>query len=202
VNGGKQLAGAFVRTLTQYGDAYEQARTALTKAKPAETQQFSATAPAINNTLAGDLAAVGIDPVEELRAVPEIAVAITASCGDVSAFLNARIEPRCQAALTTARHLADVDSQEAPLPEDSPQLQALVDEELRAHSQLQGELGGCNVAGVPGPCRKPFETSRHLSEVWNQFQASVVDSPQEQSLYDELTRTYDALRSDLAAMCR
>jgi hypothetical protein len=202
VNGGKQVARAYVRTLSQYGDAYEQARTAFTRAGSADSQQFAAKALEINGVLAVDLAAVGIDPVEELRAVPEIAAAITASCGDVASYLGAKVEQPCQSVLSTARHLADVDSQEGPLPEDSPQLQALVDEEFRAFGQLQNGLGGCNVAGVPAPCQKPFETSRHLSEVWNQFQASVVDSPQEQTLYDELTRTYDALRNDLSAMCR
>jgi hypothetical protein len=202
VNGGKQVARAYVRTLSQYGDAYEQARTALTRSGSADGQQFAAEALEINGALAGDLAAVGIDPVEELRAVPEIAAAITASCGDVASYLGAKVEQPCQSVLSTARHLGDVDSQEGPLPEDSPQLQALVDEEFQAFGQLQNGLGRCNVAGVPAPCRKPFDTARHLSEVWNQFQASVVDSPQEQALYDELTRTYDALRSDLGAMCR
>jgi len=202
VSGGRQLARAYIRTLTQYGDAYELARTAFTKTGSADSRQFAAKASEINGALAGDLAAVGLDPVEELRAVPEIAAAITASCGDVASYLGARFEPPCQSVLSTARHLADVDSQEGPLPEDSTQLQPLVDEEFRSFGQLQNEFGGCNVAGAPAPCRKPFETARHLSEVWNQFQASVVDSPQEQALYDELTRTYDALRNDLGAMCR
>jgi hypothetical protein len=202
VDGGKQLAKAYVRTLTDYAGAYKQARTAFTKAKADDAQSFSAAAQAINNTLASDLTAVGVDPVEELRAVPELTTGISASCGDVSTFLTTRIDAPCQAALTTARHLTEVDSQEAPLPEDSPQLEALVDEEYRAFSQLQTELGACNVAGVPAPCRRPFDTSRHLSETWNQYQASALDSPQEQALYDELTRTYDGLRNDLGAVCR
>lgn len=202
VSGGNQLARAYVGTLTQYGDAYEQARTAFAKADSADSPQFAAKAGEINGALAGDLAAVGLDPVEELRAVPEIAAAVTTSCGDVASYLGANVDPPCQAMLSTARHLADVDSQERPLPEDSPQYEALVDEEFRAFGQLQGEFGSCNVAGVPAPCRKPFETSRHLSETWNQYQASALDSPQEQALLDELTRTYDALRNDLAAMCR
>jgi hypothetical protein len=202
VNGGKQLARAYARTLTQYGEAYEQARTAYTKAGAADRQQFAAKAQEINGALAADLAAVGIDPVEELRAFPDIAAAISASCGDVATYLGAKIEPPCQAVLSTARHLADVDSQERPLPEDSPQYEALVDEEFRSFGQLQGEFGGCNVAGVPAPCRKPFETSRHLSEVWDQYQASALDSPQEQALLDELVRTYDGLRNELQAICR
>ena len=199
VSAGKQIARAYVRTVNQYGDAYERARTAFNKA---DSRQFAAKAGEINGALAGDLAAVGLDPVEELRAVPELAAAITASCGDVASYLGAKVEPPCQAVLSTARHLADVDSQERPLPEDSPQYEALVDEEFRAFGQLQNEFSGCNVAGVAAPCRKPFETSRHLSEVWDQYQASALDSPQEQALLDELIRTYDALRNDLAAMCR
>lgn len=202
VNGGKQVVRAYVRTLSQYGDAYEQARAAFNKARSADGQQFAAKAQEINGALAADLAAVGVDPVEELRAVPEITAAITASCGDVATYLGTKVEAPCQSVLNTARHLADVDGQERPLPDDSPQYEALVDEEFRAFGQLQNEFGSCNVTGVPAPCRKPFDTSRHLSEVWDQYQASALDSPQEQALLDELTRTYDALRNDLAAMCR
>jgi hypothetical protein len=202
VNGGKQVVGAYVRTLRQYGDAYERAHTAFTKAGTADRQQFSAEAQEIDGALEADLAAVGVDPVEELRAVPELAAAITSSCGDVATYLGVKVEPPCQAVLTTARYLTEVDAQEAPLPDDSPQLDSLVDEELRAFGQLQTEFGGCNVAGVPAPCQKPFETARRLAEVWNQYWAAALDSPEEQALYDELIRTYDALRNDLAAMCR
>jgi hypothetical protein len=191
-----------VRTLREYGDAHKQARAAFAKASTREKLQFATEAQEISGELAADLAAVGIDPVEELRAVPEIAAAISASCAAVAAYLGARIEPPCQSVLSTARHLAEVDSQERPLPEDSPQYEALVDEEFRSFGQLQSEFGSCNVAGVPAPCRKPFETSRHLSEVWDQYQASALDSPQEQALLDELVRTYDGLRNDLQAICQ
>jgi hypothetical protein len=202
VNNGKQVVSGYVQTLSDYGKAYAKGRTAVSRAKTRDKQQFATTAQQVNSTLVGDLNAVGVDPVEELRAVPELAAGITASCGDVAAYLTAKIDAPCQAALTTARHAADVDNQEDTVPEDSPQLEALVDDEERTLGQLKNELGACNVPAVVAPCRKPFETAQQLKPLWDQIQNAPLDSPQEQAAEDELNRQYDILRSDLPAMCR
>jgi hypothetical protein len=201
VNNGKPVVSGYLQTLGDYGKAYKEARAALARAKTRDKQQFATTAQQVNSTLAGDLAAVGVDPVEELRAVPELAAGISASCGDVAAYLTAKIEAPCQAALNTARHLSDVDAQLEATSEEAPQGGALFDEEDRTMGQLRNDLGGCNVPGIPAPCRKPFETAQGLPDLWNQFIDSAVDSPQEQALIDELTRQFGVLRSDMQAMC-
>ncbi len=201
VNNGKQVASAYVQTLGDYGKAYKKASAALARAKSRDKQQFAATAQQVNSTLAADLAAVGIDPVEELRGVPELASGISASCGDVATYLTAKIDPACQTALTTARHLSDVDNQLEATPENAPGGQAIFDEEDRSMTQLRNDLAACNVPAVPTPCRKPFETSGRLPDLWRQFLDSPLDSPQEQALDDELVRQFNALRADLQAMC-
>jgi hypothetical protein len=201
VNNGKQVASGYVQTLGDYRKAYAKARTALARAKTRDKQQFATTAQQVNTTLVGDLNAVGVDPVEELRAVPELAAGITAACGDVAAYLTAKIEPPCQTALNTARHLADVDSQLEATSENDPAGGAIFDEEDRSMTQLRNDLGACNIPAVPMPCRKPFETSQGLPDLWNQFIESAVDSPQEQALDDELVRQFNTLHADLLAMC-
>jgi hypothetical protein len=201
VNNGKQVASAYVQTLADYGKAYKKARTTLSRAKTRDKEQFVPIAQQVNDTLVGDLNAVGLDPVEELRAVPELAAGVTAACGDVAAYLTAKIDPPCQTALNTARHAADVDSQEDPLSADSPQLEALLDEEERTLGQLQNELGACNVPGVPAPCRKPFETAQQLKSLWDQIFAAPFDSPQAEAAENELNRQYDTFRSDVSTMC-
>jgi hypothetical protein len=201
VQGGKQVARSYLATLADYGDAYNQERKDLRRAKTTNTEEFVATAQEINGTLVADLAAVGVDPVEELRVVPELAAGISASCGDVASYLMGKIDAPCQAVLTTARHLADVDAQQDTAP-DTPEGDALFDEEERAFRQLQGEFAGCNIPAVPAPCRKPFEDSQHLADLWNQFFAAPIDSPQEETLETELNRQYDVLRSELQVMCQ
>jgi hypothetical protein len=202
VNNGKQVASAYVQTLNDYGKAYARARTALARTKTRDNQQLAATAQQVNSTLAGDLNAVGVDPVEELRAVPELAVGITAACGDVATYLTAKIDGPCQTALATARHAADVDNQEDTVPDTSPQAEALLDDEERTLAQLQNELGACNLPGVPAPCRKPFETAQQLKPLWDQIFATSESTPQTQAAENELNRQYDIFRSDVPAMCR
>ena len=203
VDGGKQVARAYVKTLADYGDVYKQARTDFARAKTANKERFITTAQEINGTLAADLAAVGIDPVEDLRAVPELALGITASCGDVASFLMTKIDQPCQAALTTARHLSDINTQGEGVPLDSPQFEALGQELLRTFSQLQNEVGGtCNVSSVIAPCRRPFEDAQHTVELWKQFPTTDPASPQGEALVNELTRQFEVLRTDLQSMCR
>jgi hypothetical protein len=202
VDGGTQVARSYRTTLADNADAYKQARNDLARAKTSNREHFAATAQEINSTLTADLAAIGVDPVEELRPVPELAAGISASCADVASYLMAKIDAPCQAVLSTARHLADVDNQQDPAPIDSPELDALLVEEERAFGQLQGEFGGCNIPAIPAPCRKPFEDSQQLASLWNQFFNAPVDSPQEAAAETELNRQYDVLRSDLQVMCR
>jgi hypothetical protein len=201
VQGGKQVARSYLATLGDYGGAYEQADKDLARAKTPNREQFTTTAQEINATLVAGVAAVGVDPVEELRPVPELAAGISASCGDVASYLMGKVDAPCQAVLTTTRHLADVDKQQDTAP-DTPEGAAPFDEEERAFGQLQGQFAGCNIPAVPAPCRKPFEDSQHLADLWNQFFASPVGSPQEESLEVELNRQYDLLRTDLQVMCR
>jgi hypothetical protein len=200
VDGGKQIARSYLATLTDYADAYKQARKELARAQTSNREQFAATAQQINSTLTTDVAAIGVDPVEELRPTPELAAGISASCGDVASYLMSKIDAPCQAVLTTTRHLADVDTQQDTAP-DTPEGAAPFEEEERAFRQLQGEFAGCNIPAVPASCRKPFEDSQHLADLWNQFFAAPVDSPQEESLEAELNRQYDVLRTDLQVMC-
>lgn len=202
VEGGKQVARSYLTTLADYSDAYKQARKDLARAKTKNTEQFTTTAQQINGTLAAELASIGLDPVEELRPVPELAAGISASCGDVASYLMTKIDPGCQDVLTTARHAADVDSQEDTVPVESPQFDQLLEDEERTLGQLETELGACNVAAVPAPCRRPFEDSQQLPRLWNEFIASPLDSPQEEALEAELNRQYDAFRSDIQSMCR
>jgi hypothetical protein len=201
VNNGNQVASGYVQTLGDYRKAFANARIALSRAKTRDKQQFATTAQQVNSTLVGDLNAVGVDPVEELRAVPELATGITSACGDVAAYLTAKVDPPCQTALATARHLADVDSQVIATPEDAPGGQAVFDEEDRGMTQLRNDLGACNVPAIPAACRKPLQTAQGLPDVWNQFLESASDSPQEQALDDELVSQFNILRTDLQAMC-
>jgi hypothetical protein len=202
MNNGKQVASAYVQTLGDYAKAYKDTRTTLTRAKTRDSAQFVATAQQVNGTLVGDLNAVGVDPVEELRAVPELAAGITAACGDVAAYLTAKIDGPCQTALTTARHAADVDTQEDTVPTDAPQAGALLDDEEQTLGQLQNELGACNVPGVPAPCRKPFEDAQQFKPLWDQIFATSASTPQTEAAENELNRQYDIFRSDVPVMCR
>jgi hypothetical protein len=201
VTNGTQVASGYAQTLGDYGKAYAKGRTALARAKTRDKQQLATTAQQVNSTLAGDLNAVGVDPVEELRAVPELATGITAACGDVAAYLMAKVDPPCQTALSTARHAADVDSQVIATPEDAPGGQALFDEEDRSITQLRNDLAACNVPAIPTACRKPFQTAQGIPDLWNQFVESASGSAQEQALDDELVRQFNGLRTDLTAMC-
>jgi hypothetical protein len=202
VNNGKQVASGYVQTLGDYGKPYVKARAALSRAKTRDKQQFATTAQQVNSTLAGELNAVGVDPVEELRAVPELAAGITASCGDVAAYLTAKIDPACQTVLTTGRHLADVNDQFEASPEGSAEENAALDEFERTITQLRDQLAGaCNAAAVVAPCHKPFETAQHVVDLWNQYPTTDVNSPQADAIDNELTRQFQVLRTDLGAMC-
>jgi hypothetical protein len=66
---------------------------------------------------------------------------------------------------------------------------------------LRNQLTACTRAGLPGPCRKVFETAQRLVDIDQQI-ASDPNSPQAQPLSDEWARQFDGLRSDAAAVCR
>jgi hypothetical protein len=199
INGGKQIESGFLKALSAYGHAYKQARAEFIREKTPDKQQFAIAAQQINGRL---VPKVSTDPMEGLRGVPELAVVINGYCGDVASYLAAKIDPSCRVALDTTQHLVDVENQYGATPGDSPDGDALLVEEDRVLGQLRTQLGGCNVAGLPGPCRKVFETAQHLADVDNQAVQSAEGSAQSQALYDELARQFDVLRSDVTAVCR
>jgi Septum formation len=90
---GKQVAGAYLKVVTGYRDAYEQSRTAYQHTRTRDKQQFLAAVETIEADRAADLQEVGLDPVEELRGVPELAAAIDsqAPCGNVESYLRTAI---------------------------------------------------------------------------------------------------------------
>jgi hypothetical protein len=203
VTRGKQLASAYLNTLAEYGDAYKDSRAALERVKTSDAQQLAAAAQQANGTLAGDLAEIGTDPVEELRGSPELATAINAACGDVATYLVAKLDPPCRVVLDTAQRLPDLTTQYLAAAPGSPQDTSRFDDlSSVVFGQFRNQLGACNVAGLPEACRTVFETSQHLAEVWNQFGASEEGSPQEQAHKDELARQADALRTQLQTICR
>jgi hypothetical protein len=90
---GKQVAGAYLEVITGYRDAYEQSRKAYQHTSTRDKQQFLAAVERIEADRGKDLQAVGLDPLEELRSVPELAAAIDTqtTCGDVESYLNSAI---------------------------------------------------------------------------------------------------------------
>ena len=202
VSGGKQLASRYQKTLAEYQDAYKDAGAALADENTGNTQQFITTAQQVNGDLVGDLAEVGTDPIEELRAMPELAPTINAFCGDVASYLVAKIDPACRTSLDTTQRLPDLTSQYLAAAPDSPQELSMFDQmDQLVFGQFRPQLATCNVNGLPGSCRKVFQTSQHLAEVWNEFGNSEQGSPLEQTQKDDLSRTADTLRSDLQAVC-
>jgi hypothetical protein len=203
VNGGKQLASDYLKTLSEYRDAYKHAGAALADAKTGDTQQFLTAAQQVNGDLAGDLAEVGTDPIEELRAVPDLTPTITAVCGDVASYLVAKIDPACRTTLDTTQRLPDLTSQYLAAAPNSPQESSLFDQmDQLVFGQFRPQLAACNVNGLPGSCRRVFQTSLHLAEAWNLFVNSEEGSPLERAQKDDVTRTGDALRGDLQGVCR
>jgi hypothetical protein len=202
VTRGKQLASGYLKTLADYRDAYTHASNTLADASTRDRQQFLTTTAQINGTLAADLAEIGTDPIEELRALPELAPTINASCGDVAAYLVANIDPACRTTLDTTQRLPDLMSQYLAATPNSPQEISLFDQmDQLVFGQFRPQLAACNGNGLPGACRPVFQTSQHLAEVWNQFGNSTEGSALEQAQKAELTRTADTLRSDLQAVC-
>jgi hypothetical protein len=198
VAGGKELAAAHLKTLGSYRDAYDQARTELQRTKTTDSQQFTMQAQQINGSL---VQRVGTDPVEPLRAAPELVSAISGYCLDVASYLAAKIDPPCRAALDTTQQLVDVENRYAAAPADSQDGLSLLLEEDRVTGQLRNQLTACTRAGLPGPCRKVFETAQRLVDIDQQI-ASDPNSPQAQPLSEEWARQFDGLRSDAAAVCR
>jgi hypothetical protein len=195
--GGKELAATYLKALDSYRDAYDQARTELQRTKTTG-QQFTMQAQQINGSL---VQRVGTDPVEPLRAAPELVRAISGYCLDVASYLAAKIDPPCRAALDTTQQLVDVENRYAAAPADSQDGLSLLLEEDRVTGQLRNQLTACTRAGLPGPCRKVFETAQRLVDIDQQI-ASDPNSPQAQPLSDEWARQFDGLRSDAAAVCR
>lgn len=176
---------------------------ALERIATSDAQQFAAAAQQANGTRAGDLAEIGSDPVEELRATSELALAISAARGDVAAYLVAKLDPSCRAALDTAQRLPDLTTQYLAAGPGSPQEPSRFDDlSSVVFGQFRNQLGACNLAGLPGVCRTVFQTSRRLAESWNQFGASEEGSPLERTQKDELARQADALRTQLQTICR
>ena len=199
VNGGEQLTSAYLKTLRGYSDAYSQARSEFAQTKTKDKQQFAIAVQQINGTL---VPKVATDPVEGLRATPELVAGINGYCGDIATYLAAKIDPSCSAVLDTTRQLVDVDNRVLALPGDATESDSLSGDEERLFGQLRNQLGACNVAGVPGACQKLFDSARRLADVDSQFVASPVGSAQEQSLADQEARQFDIVRSDVAAVCR
>jgi hypothetical protein len=203
VTGGKQLTSAYLKTLAEYGDAYKESRAALDRAQTRSAQQLAAAAQLANGNLAADLAEICTDPVEELRAAPELTTAINGACGDVATYLVAKLDPPCRALLDTAQGLPDLTTQFLAAAPGSPQETSRFDDMSSAvFGQLRNQLEACNVAGLPGACRTVFQTTQRLAEVWNQVGASEEGSPREQTEKDELARQADALRTQLQTVCR
>jgi hypothetical protein len=199
LNGGEQLASGYVKMLRGYGDAYRQARTELARTKTTDKQQFVIGAQQINGTLAPKVAT---DPVEGLRATPELAAGINGNCGDVASYLAAKIDPSCRAVVDTTHQLVDVDNRLGAAPVDATETASLAGDEERLFDQLRNQFGACNSAALPGACGKVFDSAHRLADLDSQFQASPVDSAQEQSLLDDETRQFDTVRSDVTALCR
>jgi hypothetical protein len=199
VNGGEQLTSAYLKTLRGYSDAYSQARSELARTKTTDKQQFAIAAQQINGTL---VPKVATDPVEGLRATPELVAGINGYCSDVATYLAAKIDPSCGAVLDTTRQLVDVDNRVLALPADATERDSLSGDEERVFGQLRNQLAACNVAAVPRACQKLFDSARRLADVDSQFVASPMGSAQEQSLADEEARQFDIVRSDVAAVCR
>lgn len=199
LNDGEQLANTYLRTLRGYGDAYRQARSELARTKTTDKEQFAIAAQQINATL---VPKVATDPVEGLRATPELVAGINGNCADVASYLAAKIDPSCRAVVDTTQQLVDVDNRLGAAPADSTESDSLAGDEVHLFEQLGNQLGACNAGALPGACRAVFDGAQRLSDLNRQFLAAPEGSPQEQSLSDNHTREFDAVRSEVAAVCR
>jgi hypothetical protein len=145
---------------------------------------------------------VATDPVEGLRATPELAEGINGYCTDVTSYLAAKIDPSCRVVVDTTQQLVDARNRLGAAPAEAMEAESFAADAVRLIDQLRNQLGACNVAALPGTCRKLFDSAQHLADVYSQFFASPQGSAQEQSLSDEVARQFDVVRSDVATVCR
>lgn len=90
VDGGKSIARDYVATLKEYRDVYRSSRDAFAEQKPRDQDAFIDGVTEIDDARWEDFKVIGLDPLEELRPVPELASAIDSesACGELDAFLR------------------------------------------------------------------------------------------------------------------
>ena len=189
VDQGPRVAAQFQQRVSEYRDAYEHARTDLAHESTKDAAQYVLAAQAIDATVVADLAETGGDPLEDLRAVPELAAGIEASCSSVDEHLNATVATAgCTAGVATARdYVALLDRLQATAP-GSPEETALADQAFELANKWRGDLGGCNSAAVLGPCKPALDTAQQDVAAAARYVGTPADSPEEQAALDEWTR--------------
>jgi len=189
LDGGKGVTKQYQGRLAEYQNAYTRAGHDLAGEPTKDDAEFAAAAQEIHATLTADLTEIGGDPLEDLRAVEELATGIAASCGDVDVYLGATVDTAgCTAALATAREYAGLIVQANAAPVGSPEESALFTQIDALIPRWRTELGGCNNAAVLGPCKPTLDTAQALVTAEATFLAAPVDSPEEQAALDELNR--------------
>jgi hypothetical protein len=199
---GKTVASQYAATLTGYRDAYGAAAAALDRANPRDPARFVTTAQQVDTTLAADLQVVGMDPIEDLRAVPELTAALAGSCGAVDRYLVQTIDAGCNGALDQVQRVVDAENTFQATPTGSPEETAAGDGLYQAIDVLRTALGPCTVPGVASaPCRTALETAQSLIGAEDRYRAAPVDSPEETAAGDESSAATTQLVSQIL-QCR
>ena len=182
---GRSFAARYADTIEQYRGAYAEAARSLASVDLRDRTQLVAAVQVIDTTLRADLDVVGVDPIEDLRAIEALAAPIAASCHAVDVHLMSTVDPACSAALDATQLVVDAENRFQAIPVGSPEEAAAEDEFVQRVLQLRPALGACSIAGVASaPCRTFLESAQGLLAAEDQYNAAPIGSPEEAAAED------------------
>ena len=199
VTNGKTVASQYVETLSGYASAYKTAATTFVKDKATSGEAIAAAAQQVNTKLESDVAVVGMDPIEDLRPVAELATSLAAACTAVETYLVKTIDAPCRAAVDSMQTVVDAENRFEATAQGSPEEEAANTAFLDASHSLRSTLGGCNIPGVAsGGCRTVLQTAEGFVDAEIRFETTAVDSPEETTANNDMTSALTQLPGQIA----
>jgi len=188
ITDGKAVATQYLGTLSRYATAYESAARTAARSDARTPEAVGADAQQVTSQLAADVSVVGVDPIEDLRSVGELAAPLAAACTDVEAYLIRSLDGPCRAAVDSIKVVLDAEKKFQDAPAGTPEEDAADDATYEASHALRAALGGCNVPGVAaGGCRTALQTAAAYVDAAGRFESTPVDSPEESTALDDMS---------------
>ena len=199
ITDGKTVASQYVATLSGYANAYKTAATTFAQDATTNTEEISAAAQQVQAKIASDVAIVGVDPIEDLRPVTELATSLSAACTAVETYLAKSIDAPCRTAVDSIQTVLDAEARFEGTAQGSPEEDAANTAWLDASHALRSTIGGCNVPGsVSLGCRTVLQTALGYVDAVNRFEDSPADSPEEATANTDMTTTLTQLTGQIA----